>query len=58
MERLRFAVINHRSADASRLATEVQPILDDLSDLGRDIDSSSEALAEVERAATTENTPA
>jgi hypothetical protein len=50
MERLRFAVINHRSADASRLATEVQPILDDLSDLGRDIDSSSEALAEVERA--------
>jgi hypothetical protein len=51
MERLRFAVINHRSADASRLATEVQPILDDLAHLGTDIDFSSEALAEVEREA-------
>ena len=49
MERLRFAVINHRSADASRLATEVQPILDDLVDLGKEIDVSSEAMAEVER---------
>jgi len=49
MERLRFAVINHRSADASRLATEVQPILDDLAHLGTDIDFSSEALHEVER---------
>lgn len=49
MERLRFAVINHRSADASRLANEVQPILDDLTHLGTDIDFSSEALHEVER---------
>lgn len=52
MERLRFAVINHRSADASRLSTEVQPILDDLRDLGKEIDCTSEALGEVERAAT------
>lgn len=51
MERLRFAVINHRSADASRLATEVQPILDDSTHLGTDIDFSSEALHEVEREA-------
>jgi hypothetical protein len=49
MERLRFAVINHRSADASRLATEVAPILEDLQELGRDIDSSSEAMGEMER---------
>jgi len=49
MERLRFAVINHRSADASRLSTEVQPILDDIADLGQEIDLSSEAIAEVER---------
>ena len=48
MERLRFAVINHRSHDASRISTEVQPILDDLNDLGREIDFSSEALGEVE----------
>ncbi len=48
MERLRFAVINHRSHDASRLSTEVQPILDDLRDLGRDIDITSCAMGEVE----------
>jgi len=49
MERLRMAVLNHRSADASRLSTEVQPILDDLKDLGREIDCSSEAMGEVEK---------
>lgn len=48
MERLRFAVINHRSADASRISIEVQPILDDLKDLGSEIDFSSEALGEVD----------
>jgi hypothetical protein len=48
MERLRFAVINHRGHDASRLSTDVQPILDDLRDLGRDIDFTSDALGEVE----------
>lgn len=55
MERLRFAVINHRSHDASRLSTEVQPILDDLRDLGRDIDFTSDALGEVEREQTRES---
>jgi hypothetical protein len=49
MERLRFAVINHRSADASRLSTEVQPILDDLNALGKEIDCTSEAIGEVEK---------
>src|SRR4029079_1447296 len=49
MERLRFAGINHRSADASRLSTEVQPILEDLNVLGAEIDFSSEALGEVEK---------
>jgi hypothetical protein len=49
MERLRFAVLNNRSADASRVSTEVQPILDDLRDLGRVIDCSSEAIHEVEK---------
>lgn len=51
MERLRFAVINHRSADASRLSTEVQPILDDLNTLGKEIDCTSEAMGEVEKEA-------
>jgi hypothetical protein len=48
MERLRLAFVNHRSADASRLSTEVQPILDDLTTLGKEIDCASEALVEVE----------
>jgi hypothetical protein len=55
MERLRFAVINHRSADASRLSTEVQPILDDLNLLGKEIDCTSEALGEVEKEAEQQN---
>jgi hypothetical protein len=55
MERLRFAVINHRSADASRLSTEVQPILDDLNLLGKEIDCTSEALGEVEKEAEEQN---
>jgi hypothetical protein len=50
MERLRFAVINHRSADASRFSTEVQPILDDLGDLGAELDFSTVAIGEVETA--------
>jgi hypothetical protein len=49
MERLRFAVLNHRSADASRVSSEVQPILDDLNELGKDIDCASEASYEVEK---------
>ena len=49
MERLRFAVINNRSADASRLSSEVQPILSDLESLGKELDSTTEALGEVEK---------
>jgi hypothetical protein len=49
MERLRFALINHRSADASRVSTEVQPILEDLDSLGKEIDFASEAIGEIEK---------
>jgi hypothetical protein len=49
MERLRLALVNHRSADASRISTEVQPILEDLDDLGKDIDFASQAIGEVEK---------
>jgi hypothetical protein len=58
MERLRFAVIKHRSADASRLSSEVQPILDDLRDLGAEIDLTSAALGEVEAQAAPPSAPA
>jgi hypothetical protein len=40
-------VLNLRSADASSEA--IQPIVSDLEALGRDIDSTSEALAEADR---------
>ncbi len=49
MERLRLAVINLESANASREA--VQPLLTDVEELGRDIVSSAEAMAEADRAA-------
>lgn len=49
MERLRFAVVSSRSADASRLSQDVQPILDDLADLGKEIDCTTEAMGEAER---------
>jgi hypothetical protein len=49
MERLRFALINHRSADASRVSTDVGPILEDLQHLGKEIDFASEAAMEMEQ---------
>jgi hypothetical protein len=48
MEKLRFAVINHRSHDASQMSTEVQPMLNDLAHLGKEIDYASQALGEIE----------
>lgn len=49
MERLRFALIKHRSADASRLSGEVEPILNSLADVGKELDFTSEAIGEVEK---------
>ncbi|MCG8418995.1 MAG: hypothetical protein MJE77_13745 [Proteobacteria bacterium] len=49
MERLRMAVINLESTNASRDAVDVQPLVNDLEKLGADMDDSSEALIEVER---------
>jgi len=48
MERLRLALRNLESANASRTAVEVQPLVADVQDLGRDIDSCAEALVEVD----------
>ena len=49
MERLRMAVINLESTNASREAVDVQPLVNDLEKLGADMDSCSEALIEAER---------
>jgi hypothetical protein len=48
MDRLHFAGINYRSADASRLAAALAPILDDLGRLGEDMDSIGEGLREAD----------
>lgn len=48
MERLRFAVINQLSTNASRTSTEVQPLIENLARLGQDLDAASEAMREVE----------
>lgn len=46
LERLRLAALRHRSADASRLGAELQPVVDELSQVGGDFDLLSEALTE------------
>jgi hypothetical protein len=53
LERLRLAVLNHRSADASRLSSEVQPVLKELEMLGQELDTGTEAHSELERLSTT-----
>lgn len=47
IERLRFALVNSRSADASRSSFEVQPLVDSLESLGSDLDLSREAWNEL-----------
>lgn len=47
IERLRFAAVNSRSADASRSSSELQPLVDELESLGRDLDLSREAWNEL-----------
>lgn len=48
MERLRMAVINLASSNASRDAVDVQPLIDNLQLIGADMDSCSEALVEAD----------
>lgn len=49
MERLRMAVINLASSNASRDAVDVQPLIDNLQLIGADMDSCTEALIEVDQ---------
>jgi hypothetical protein len=44
MERLNLAVVNVKSTSASKSAVDVQPMVESLVDLGRDIDALGEAL--------------
>ncbi len=46
LERLRWAALRHRSADAARLGAELQPVVDELAQAGGDFDIATEALAE------------
>jgi hypothetical protein len=46
LERLRLAALRHRSADASRLGAELQPVVEELAQVGGDFDIAAEALAE------------
>lgn len=44
MERLNLALVNVKSASASRSTVDVQPMVESLADLGRDIDALGDAL--------------
>jgi hypothetical protein len=44
MERLNLAVVNVKSTSASKSAVDVQPMVESLEDLGRDIDALGDAL--------------
>lgn len=46
LERLRLAALRHRSADAGRLGAELQPMVDELSQAGGELDVAAEALSE------------
>jgi hypothetical protein len=48
LERLRLALVNHRSADVQRLSAEVQLILEDLRSLGQEYDLKAEAMGEAQ----------
>ena len=46
LERLRWAALRHRSADAARLGAELQPVVEELAQAGGDFDIAAEALTE------------
>jgi hypothetical protein len=51
LERLRLAALRHRSVDAARMGAELQPVVEELSQAGTDLDIASEALSEATTAA-------
>lgn len=47
LERLRLTALRHRSADAARQGEELRALVDELTQAGAELDTASEALAEV-----------
>jgi hypothetical protein len=47
LERLHLALWNHRGADTAKLSDEVQPILDEIDDIGHEMEYATEAIDEV-----------
>jgi hypothetical protein len=58
LERLQMALWNLRGADAAKLSDEVQPIIDEIQDVGLEMDFASEALDEVGHASEVETSVA
>ena len=58
LERLQLALWNHKGTDAAQLSDEVQPILDEIDDIGQEMDFSSEAIDEVTDVAEATGAPA
>lgn len=58
LERLHLAVVNHRGADAAKFSDEIQPILDEISSIGHEVDFASEAMREVNEVAEGASEPA
>lgn len=54
LERLHLAVLNHRGADAAKLTDEIGPILDEIEDVGQEMDLVSDAISEAAEAAEVE----
>jgi hypothetical protein len=48
LERLRLAAVRHRSVDAARLGSELQPVVEEIADAGQDLDLAAEALTEAQ----------
>ncbi len=46
LERLRWAALRHRSADAARMGAELAPVVEELAQAGGDFDIAAEALTE------------
>jgi hypothetical protein len=57
LERLRLAALRHRSADASRIQAELQPVVEELAEAGGDYDLASDALRDADEEGVTIDLP-
>lgn len=47
LERLHLAVLNHRGADTAKFSAGLSPLIDEISNIGQEMDFASEAISEV-----------